>query len=348
MLGAPWKMPRKPRRFASASSFEPGSVIGDEMRARLAACRARPRRGRRNTASRIFGSSVVARFARDDVKRSRRIDAALEAADLRGVGRVEHQQLGHGRAGARTSRRAPRGRGSIRPCREAECAKNPSRVTSAPKRSELGGALSAPPPTMSSQPSHFASSAAGPERGVARPQTPRLAGDAPLFERRLDARLERGRHRAAVGHRAGRRAARRACARRRPKSLSAASAKSRTPSSTSCARNLLDRDAAALGSAAMTAFASSMSSSRLARDLAVVAERVHRRRRHGVDRVAADQLLDIEHVAIGLVLGAGARPQQALRPRALGARAPASARSATMRLIALIGELGVGDRRPCP
>ncbi len=50
--------------------------------------------------------------------------------------------------------------------------------------------------------------------------------------------------------------------------------------------------------------------------LAVVAERVHRRGRDGVDRVAADQLLDVQHVAIGLVLDPGAGPQQALRQRA--------------------------------
>ncbi len=48
-------------------------------------------------------------------------------------------------------------------------------------------------------------------------------------------------------------------------------------------------------------------------DLPVVAEGVHRCRRNGVDGVAADQLLDIQHVAIRLVLHAGAGPEQALR-----------------------------------
>ena len=51
--------------------------------------------------------------------------------------------------------------------------------------------------------------------------------------------------------------------------------------------------------------------------LAVIAESIECRRRHGVDRVAADQLLDIEDIAVGFVLGAGGRPQQTLNLRAL-------------------------------
>ena len=46
---------------------------------------------------------------------------------------------------------------------------------------------------------------------------------------------------------------------------------------------------------------------------AVVAEGVHGRGRHGVHRVRADQLLHVHHVAVGLVLHAGAGPEQALR-----------------------------------
>ena len=77
-------------------------------------------------------------------------------------------------------------------------------------------------------------------------------------------------------------------------------------------------------------------------ELAVVAERIHGRDRHGVDGVGPDQLLDIEHVAIGLVLGAGGGPQQPLRLGAFrGQRLPA--RAVEQPLVALIGELGVGD-----
>ena len=76
--------------------------------------------------------------------------------------------------------------------------------------------------------------------------------------------------------------------------------------------------------------------------LAVIAEGVERRRRHGVDRVGADQLLDIEHVAIVLVLGAGRGPQQPLRFCAPG-RKLVPARPGKQLLVFLIGELRVGD-----
>jgi hypothetical protein len=74
----------------------------------------------------------------------------------------------------------------------------------------------------------------------------------------------------------------------------------------------------------------------------VVAERIHCCDRHGVDGVRADQLFDVEDVAIGLVLGAGRGPEQPLGPRAMRSqRVPARAGEQTQ--IALISELGVGD-----
>ena len=77
--------------------------------------------------------------------------------------------------------------------------------------------------------------------------------------------------------------------------------------------------------------------------LAVVAERIERRRRHGVDGVGADQFLDIEDVAVVLVLGAGGSPQQPLRLGALGGEfLPAG--TCEQALVILIGHLRVGDR----
>ena len=77
---------------------------------------------------------------------------------------------------------------------------------------------------------------------------------------------------------------------------------------------------------------------------AMRAEGIHGRGRHGVDRIAADQLLDVQHIAIGLVLGAGAGPEQALR---IGARCrqllPALGGHF---LVPGIGLLGIGDRHP--
>ena len=76
--------------------------------------------------------------------------------------------------------------------------------------------------------------------------------------------------------------------------------------------------------------------------MAVVAVGVHGGGRHGVDGVAADQLLHIERVGVGLVLHAGAGPQQALRHRAGGGqRLPALA--AGQLDIVLVGQLGIGD-----
>ena len=75
----------------------------------------------------------------------------------------------------------------------------------------------------------------------------------------------------------------------------------------------------------------------------MVEKRLHRGGRHRVDGVRADQLLDIEHVAVGLVLGAGAGPQQPLGlGPLLGQTLPALI--AEDSLIHLISELGVGDR----
>ncbi|GJE46385.1 hypothetical protein AEGHOMDF_5589 [Methylobacterium soli] len=75
----------------------------------------------------------------------------------------------------------------------------------------------------------------------------------------------------------------------------------------------------------------------------MVAERVHGGGRHGVDGVGADQLLDVEDVRVGLVLGARRGPEQALRLGALlGQGRPARIREEA--LVALIGELGVRDR----
>ncbi len=52
--------------------------------------------------------------------------------------------------------------------------------------------------------------------------------------------------------------------------------------------------------------------------LAMVAEGVKRRRWHGVDSVGTYQLLDVKHIAIVLVFGAGRGPQHPLRPGAFG------------------------------
>jgi len=75
----------------------------------------------------------------------------------------------------------------------------------------------------------------------------------------------------------------------------------------------------------------------------MITMRIHRRRRHRVDRVGADQLIDIEDVAVGLVLGPGTRPQEPLCLRALLRKALPAFVSVDL-FVELIGELGIGDR----
>jgi len=78
-------------------------------------------------------------------------------------------------------------------------------------------------------------------------------------------------------------------------------------------------------------------------EVPVLSKSVHRGWRHGVDGVRADQLLNIEHIAVFRILGSGACPKQSLRLGALRAqRLPA--RPGEKPFIALIGELGVGNR----
>src|SRR5260370_38364003 len=74
----------------------------------------------------------------------------------------------------------------------------------------------------------------------------------------------------------------------------------------------------------------------------VLSKSVHRGWRHGVDGVRADQLLDIEHIAVLRVFGPGACPKQSLRLGALRAqRLPA--RPSGEPFIARLGDSGVGN-----
>ena len=76
--------------------------------------------------------------------------------------------------------------------------------------------------------------------------------------------------------------------------------------------------------------------------LAMVAEGLESCRRHGIDGVGADQLFDIEHVAIVFVFCAGRGPQQALRLGALGLEL-VPARPGEQVLVFLIGEFCIRD-----
>ena len=146
----------------------------------------------------------------------------------------------------------------------------------------------------------------GPQRGVAGPQPPHLALLAPVFERRLDPvvqllrQLVRHRVELAAEHRA-------ALLLHRRIELVGRVGEQSDAVLDQPRRDLVDRDAG---------FRQRVHHGLRAGDIlfeagarrAVIAERIHRRRRHRVDRIRADQLLDIQHVAVGRVLGAGAGP----------------------------------------
>ena len=75
----------------------------------------------------------------------------------------------------------------------------------------------------------------------------------------------------------------------------------------------------------------------------MIAEGIERRRWNGIDGVRPDQFLDVKHVPIIRILGAGARPQHALGLRALGGqRLPARRRKDA--LVGFVGQLAVRDR----
>src|SRR3954462_12820145 len=78
------------------------------------------------------------------------------------------------------------------------------------------------------------------------------------------------------------------------------------------------------------------------RDVAVILEGVDRLLRHRVHGLRADQLLDVDHVAIGRVLGRGRCPEAALRPRPLRPD-PLPALARVELLVPLVGELRVRD-----
>ena len=75
----------------------------------------------------------------------------------------------------------------------------------------------------------------------------------------------------------------------------------------------------------------------------MIAKGLERRGRNRVHRVSPDQFLDIADVAVPRILGAGARPQETLRMRALGGQSLPSRRAAEFK-VALVRELGVGNR----
>ena len=156
----------------------------------------------------------------------------------------------------------------------------------------------------------------GPERGVPRPQPPRAPPRVPLAHLRLDRRRERGGQRIRLGVDA------------RLIRVTAAPLHGREelrerlgelpdPVAEQIVGDLRKRQSRPFERG--EGLGRGLHALLEARPRApVVPERGQRLGRHGVDGVRADQLLDIEHVAVARILGPGARPQHPLGPGAPG------------------------------
>ena len=77
--------------------------------------------------------------------------------------------------------------------------------------------------------------------------------------------------------------------------------------------------------------------------MAMVAKSIESGGRDRIDRLRADQLFHVNHVAVGGILAAGAGPQHPLRLRAMRSQG-LPCRAAENFFVEPIGELGIGNR----
>ena len=120
------------KRSASATYciFEPGSVMATKLRRPASAGRPPPSRARRSTRLKMFGSSVLPDLL-ETMNSVRARSIAFSSARIC-AGSVESRTRSSGKPGdpAEGRGRAPRGRGSSRPCRAARRARSPPLATS--------------------------------------------------------------------------------------------------------------------------------------------------------------------------------------------------------------------------
>ena len=95
---------------------------------------------------------------------------------------------------------------------------------------------------------------------------------------------------------------------------------------------------------AMISCASSRSRVRVTSTFAVITESIERGRRNGIDGVRTDQIIHINGVRIGRILGAGGCPQRTLDARTLNLEIlPTTASESLLKCV--IGKFCIGDRR---
>ena len=343
MSGQPAKTCRNPSISAICCSFDPGSVMA--MKRRPASWR--PRRSAARSKKYLLedrGLERGARFARHDEQRRRRIDPALERADLRRIGGVEHVQLGELRLPAKgpLQHLGAEARASHAEDQNVRAALAPRGFANAREPVQVRElAVGDPEPA---EPLRLI--AAGPQRRVARPEPPHLAVRLPVGERLLHCRLELRRQYAVeppldargAGPATLRLDGRQQLAERVDERLNAVGQQR--------IGRRLQRDAG-LGQGTHRIEGAVEVLGEARSRAPVIPERCQGRGRDRVHRVRPDQLLDVDHVAIAGVLRSRTGPQQALRLRAArGQGAPPWA--AEQLLITLEGEPGVGDGHFAP
>ncbi len=285
------------------------------------------------------GFQRAARLRRHDEQRVRGIDPAGEARDLLGIGAVEHEELGPAAAmaeGLGENLRAERRAAHPEQQRVAEAgALDVGRegFELVDMREALVDDVKPGEP--------FRLVLAGPDRGVARPQLADRPLLAPLVEHRADRLLE-VRRKLRVGGREMRAEQRHALGGDRAEQGVERVGEGLHAFGDEAPGDAGKVETETVGLGEGVTRRVEIGGER-GGDRAVIAERVHRRGRHRVDGVGADQLVDVQHVGVGLVLGPGGRPEQALRIGA-GRLERLPARRGGHLEVVLVGELRVGDR----
>ena len=195
---------------------------------RLVGAQRGARRARRNNPCRMFGSSVVPDLL--ETMKSVRAGSMRRStrADLRRIGRIQHQQLGMVRAGGRRSAASTSGPRLEPPMPSSSAWVKPSRSAirrQAPSSSSSRRCWAA---TMSSQPSQSSSSWPVHSSASRAHRRRTLPSSPPALQRRCRPPVAAAPAAPPAGRRAGRRAARDACA-HRAQSLSAARRKAARP-----------------------------------------------------------------------------------------------------------------------
>ena len=337
MSGQPKKIRRKPSRSATCCIADPGSVMAMNRRPASVAPTSRSTRSKKYC-FRMFGSSVDPDLLETMKSVRSRSTACSNASHLRRVRRIEHVQLGkavgpaerlphHFGTEARSSHPEQQDMGEAGAPRHVGDPGQSLDVGQLP----VGDAEPAEPPRFI---------LAAPDRGIAPPESSHLALCFPFGQRGLDRGGEGLRQRGAqaVDAAGARRFAPRVDS---GQELREGIREELHAVGQQLVGHLLHGDARAAERRHRVERGVDVLLKAGARP-AVIAKRVEGRRRYRVDGVRPDQFLDVEHIAIGGVLRARARPEQPLRLSALaGQGAPACA--ADDLQVPLVGQPGVGD-----